>query len=222
MSLAVKYATRRAYAGDPGIFGAIGGALKGALGGILSGNPLNAITGAISGAVSGAKGTPTKTIKAATLGANFNPTGMSIPVLKSPLMAPRVGPGGGGASVGLQLPGGGSIGFGGIPTVGINAGSVGGVGYYEPGTAVGPVMKRGHLNKTGYFLKDGTYIAPGTKVVANRRQDPLNPRALSRSLRRMQGFARATKHMRSQAAKVANSVAGPKRHSCGTGKRRCK
>lgn len=210
-----------AYQGDPGIFGAIGGALKGAVTGLLSGGPIGALTGALSGGIQGATG---KTVKQAVAGAALPGLTTSSPKLAALTGMPLVATGPGFTppaqqGVGLALPGGGMIGFGGgIPTAGITAGSVGGVGYYAPqGTAVGPVMKRGHLNKTGYFLKNGTYVPPGSKVVANRRMNPLNPTSLSKSLRRMQSFARATKHMRSEAGKVASAVAGPKRHSCGGG-----
>ena len=50
-----------------------------------------------------------------------------------------------------------------------------------------------HLNKTGYWLKDGTYIAPGTKWVKNRRRNPGNMKALSRSLGRIKSAKRMTK-----------------------------
>jgi hypothetical protein len=50
-----------------------------------------------------------------------------------------------------------------------------------------------HLNKTGYFLKSGQYVAPRTKCVKNRRRNPLNPRALSRSMSRLASAKRAAK-----------------------------
>ena len=42
-----------------------------------------------------------------------------------------------------------------------------------------------HLNKSSYFLMDGTFIEAGTKWVKNRRRNPGNMRALSRSLGRI-------------------------------------
>lgn len=209
MSLQIQYAKAR-YQGDPGIFGAIGKALGsigkvavGAVGGLLSGGPLGALSGAGK----------------AVIGLVKPPAGMGTS-LALPLSTPAIsriaqtslpGTGRPSGTVGLQLPGGGSFGFGAMaPDVGVSAGSVGGVGYYAPGTGI---VKRGHLNKTGYHLKDGTYVAPGTKVVPNRRMNPLNPHSLSKSIRRVSGFAHATKSIRSQIGKVATQVA-PRKHSC--------
>ena len=75
-----------------------------------------------------------------------------------------------------------------------------------PGGATGyemnPAMRAGkpsqtgyHWNKTGYFLKDGTWVAPGTKEVKNRRRNPLNPRALDRSISRITSAKRASKKL---------------------------
>jgi len=49
-----------------------------------------------------------------------------------------------------------------------------------------------HLNKSGYFLMDGTYVAPGSKWVKNRRRNPGNMKALSRSLGRIKSAKRMT------------------------------
>lgn len=222
MSLQIAAAKSR-YQGDPGIFGSIGkflgGVAKtavGAVGGLLSGGPLGAISGGIQAAASAIGGTRQQPILRTAAGMG---TQLQVPLSTASIMrinqTSLPGTGQPGASVGLTLPGGGSIGFGGgAPTAGITAGSVGGVGYYAaPGTGV---MKRGHLNKTGYFLKSGEYVPPGSRVVANRRMNPLNPHSLSKSIRRVSGFAHATKAIRSQIGKVATQVA-PKRHSCGGG-----
>jgi hypothetical protein len=203
--------SRARYSGDPGIFGAItgalGGALKGAVGMLTGGSPLGILTGAVKGGISGAK---------SGVG-----TSLSIPVLQSQSTIQRLNatsmPGTGqptGASVGLRLPNGASIGFGGTPDFGVSAGGVGGAGYYGPGTAMVVRPKAGHLNKSGYWLKNGTYVPPGTKMVTNRRMNPLNPHSLSKSIRRVAGFAHASKSIRTQIGKVATQVA-PKRHSCG-------
>jgi len=42
-------------------------------------------------------------------------------------------------------------------------------------------------NKSSYFLKDGTFVEKGSRCVTIRRTNPLNPRALSRSIRRIEG-----------------------------------
>lgn len=223
MSLQIKVATGM-YRGDPGIFGAIGKALGGiakvaggAIGGFLSGGPLGAVTGGIKAIGSiGSKAAPVLK-NAAGQG-----TTLMLPISQSSIN--RINqtslPGTGqpsGIAAGLQLPGGGAIGFGpGAPDVGINAGAIGGAGYYGPGTALVVRPKAGHLNKSSYFLKDGTFVPAGSKMVANRRMNPLNPHSLSKSIRRVAGFAHATKSIRSQIGKVATQVA-PKRHSCGGG-----
>ncbi len=45
-------------------------------------------------------------------------------------------------------------------------------------------------NKSDYFLKDGTYVEAGTRCVKNRRRNPMNPRALSRAIARIDGGKR--------------------------------
>lgn len=217
MSIQIALAKSR-YQGDPGIFSAIGSALKGivkvaggAVSGLISGGPL----GAISGAAKGVASIISSPKPAAGMGTSLT-LPLSTPAISRIAQTSLPGTGRPSGVIGLQLPGGGALGFNtGAPDVGISAGSVGGVGYYAgaPGTGI---VKRGHLNKTGYYLKDGTYIAPGTKVVPNRRMNPLNPQSLSKSIRRVSGFANATKAIRSQIGKVATQVA-PKRHSCGGG-----
>jgi hypothetical protein len=49
-----------------------------------------------------------------------------------------------------------------------------------------------HHNKTGYFTKRDGWIAPGTVCVKNRRRNPLNARALSRSMARLSSAKKAT------------------------------
>jgi len=47
-------------------------------------------------------------------------------------------------------------------------------------------------NKSGYWLQGGQYVAPGTVCVKRRRMNPLNPRALSKAMRRIESAKRAT------------------------------
>lgn len=42
-----------------------------------------------------------------------------------------------------------------------------------------------HANKADYYLKDGSYVAKGTRCVKNRRRNPMNPRAMSRAISRI-------------------------------------
>jgi hypothetical protein len=70
-----------------------------------------------------------------------------------------------------------------------------------PGAATGAMVcgdgrvRHTHANKSGYFLKGGTYVAPGTRCVANRRRNPLNPRALSRAMSRVAGAQKAVRSL---------------------------
>ena len=48
-----------------------------------------------------------------------------------------------------------------------------------------PAMSGYHWNKSGYFLMSGEYVAAGTKLVKNRKRNPGNMRALSRSMGRI-------------------------------------
>jgi hypothetical protein len=49
-----------------------------------------------------------------------------------------------------------------------------------------------HTNKTAYFLKDGTFIPKESRWVKNRRRNPLNPRAASRAIGRLESLKKAT------------------------------
>lgn len=46
-------------------------------------------------------------------------------------------------------------------------------------------------NKSDYFLSDGTFVEAGSRCVKVRRRNPLNPRAASRAISRIQGAKRA-------------------------------
>jgi len=67
-----------------------------------------------------------------------------------------------------------------------------GMGMTRPGGPGGATMGGYHLNKTGYFLRDGSYVAPFSKWVKNRRRNPGNMKALSRSLGRIKSAKRMT------------------------------
>jgi hypothetical protein len=47
-----------------------------------------------------------------------------------------------------------------------------------------------HWNRTSYYTKSG-HVAKGSKCVKNRRRNPLNPRALSRSMSRIHSAKKA-------------------------------
>lgn len=47
-----------------------------------------------------------------------------------------------------------------------------------------------HANKADYYLKDGSFVGKGTRCVKNRRRNPMNARALSRAISRVDGGKR--------------------------------
>ena len=158
------------FRGDPGFFGDLWGGIKGAVGGALTGNPLNIIGGAIRGAT-GQK----ETVFTAT---PQLPPMMTMPISVAPpqqngRQVPR--PGAGAA----RFWPGGDTGMMDDPS-------------YQAGKASSPGY---HWNKSGYFLKDGTWVEKGTKQVKNRRRNPLNPRALDRSMSRITSAKRASKKL---------------------------
>lgn len=63
-----------------------------------------------------------------------------------------------------------------------------------PGGATGlqkvPCPSGWHANKQDYFLRDGTFVAAGSRCVKNRRRNPMNARALDRSIGRVDSAKR--------------------------------
>ena len=77
-----------------------------------------------------------------------------------------------------------------VPTPGV----AGAVQRFLPGGATG-MQGCGNgtrPNKSGYYVQGGQYVAPGTVCVKRRRMNPLNPRALSKAMRRIESAKRAT------------------------------
>lgn len=180
MSMAIKV-SKGAYQGDPGLFSFIGSAIK-SVSSILPG-PLGVIGKAVGGVLSPTR--PQVNVTSAP-SPGIRMTAGSMPVLTA---RPGVGV--------VQAPGT-------IQSVsGFKAGPVliGSQQTYAPsgfqdvtgGSSSTAVPPRGkHLNRTGYFLKGGQYVAPHSRWVTNRRRNPLNPRALSRSLSRLASAKKAT------------------------------
>jgi len=148
--------------GDPGLFGFLGGIAK-KVGGFVGKLGIPVVSG-IAGTVAGL--IP-------------GPAGPGMPG-PGPSMAARAF--GGQRPILLAQAGQ-------IPTPGV----VGAAQRAFPGGATGmegcPQGMR--PNKSGYFLRDGSYIAPNTVCVKIRRRNPLNPRALSRSMARIESAKRA-------------------------------
>lgn len=156
------------YMGDPGIFGSIFKGIKSIAGigtGIVSklGIPvISGVAGGLSGLLQGRAGIP---------GASTQP------IWQIPGAMPQrpVGLPGSGYPPAALLP----------PTVGPGLPMRTAPPELSMGTAGGY-----HLNKSSYFLMDGTFIERGTKWVKNRRRNPGNMRALSRSLGRIKSAKR--------------------------------
>ena len=150
------------YMGDPGIFGDIfsfGKKLVGAATGVVSklGIPVVSGVAGMAGRFFGGR--------AAIPGASTQPIyQMPGRIPPSPLALP------GGIPLGIR-------GMGAPLQLPVSA----------AGAALPAAVRAGgyHLNKSSYFLMDGTFIEKETRWVKNRRRNPGNMRALSRSLGRV-------------------------------------
>lgn len=203
---------KRMIAGDPGFFGDIWHGITGAVGGLLSGGPIGALKGAVGGFMSGGKaGGTTAATTGTKQGINVGPIvgdpainqqglGFTLPQMGGGSVGAGPGMGGGfnvggpnGITIGggAQMGGGAAAGFANTPQLGAGAG--------------GAVMSGYHLNKHGYYTKGGHYVAPRSKQVKNRRRNPLNPRALHRSLARL--------HSAKHAIKALHLLPAPRRSS---------
>ena len=67
-------------------------------------------------------------------------------------------------------------------------------------------------NKTSYWLKDGTHVEAGSRCVRRRQRNPLNPKAMSRAIGRIDGGKRFQNRM-SQIS-TGKFTASGKRRSC--------
>lgn len=163
MSAAIKMA-RADYQGDPGLFGAIWGGIKGVATGGLSGG--------ITGAVRGFRGEPK----------SYRVVGATTPPQRPPMILPRSMP---------QRPVTNGAPYGkGSFTVDPTAFAFGGRPFISPadrgvGTMNGKAPGGYHWNKTSYFTQSEGWVEAGTKVVKNRRRNPGNIKAASRSLSRV-------------------------------------
>lgn len=183
MSYAMKVAKAQAM-GDPGLLGFLGKAIGGVAkiaGGLLPG-PIGGIAKLVGNVL-----VPAKSVKTATVTASLPGIGLqgTAPQFPAPI------------GTGIQIGGQRGVQIGAFPQFGPGGG--GGPG---PGTAVGPLMggaagtpcARGyHFNRTGYYTKRYGWIEKGSVCVKNRRRNPLNPRALSRSLARLTSAKRAVR-----------------------------
>jgi hypothetical protein len=177
MSLTVKVARARAAgtgpgSGDPGLFGFLGSAIKKVAGiaKIIPG-PIGFAAGAIS---------------------KFLPNGGQVaPVLRARLpgqTGPISFPGAAPMTFAPQQP---TPGFAGLAKRLIPGGETG----YEPIPATNGAIGSPagyHVNESDYFLKDGTFVPAGSRWVKNRKRNPLNPKAASKAIGRIEQLKRAT------------------------------
>lgn len=157
--------------GDPGLFGFLKKAGKAIVGGAVG-----FATGGVGGAVAGVASTlQRKTVKQAVAA----PTMTALPSTRQ-LLPPLPVPG-----TGLALQ---------SPFALQNGGAMATKAQADAARCKSMSCPSGfHPNKADYFLKDGTFVPAGTRCVKNRRRNPLNPRALDRSLGRIAATGKAVK-----------------------------
>lgn len=158
--------------GDPGLLGFLGRVVKTGLGVVSKlGIPIaSGLAGTVSGFI---PGRPFGAAPAA-------PAGPGLPGPVTPTVSRFTGP------MPISIAQAGRQ----IPTPGI----AGRIQRAVPGGATGfEGCGAGYrANKSGYWLQSGQYVDPGTVCVKSRRMNPLNPRALSRAMRRIESAKRAT------------------------------
>jgi len=173
--------------------GDLAGVALGGLGGFIAGGPLGAAAGALGVLMQQQGGAPPGSTTIPQPGLPRVPVdfrtfvpqqatggGGALPPQQQPMAQT------GGIKIGPMQIGGGSYPIGGqIPTtdeqllqqLAVRGAQVASVAMGCPSGY--------HANKTSYFLKDGTYVPRGSRCVRNRRRNPLNFRALNRSISRV-------------------------------------
>lgn len=181
MSMALKQSKARAganfstlgaagFVGDPGLFGSIFSGIKKAAGFIPG--PIGAVARTFFGPTSPAPTAPIL-VRPPT---NFpGPQGHTLPTF--PVNVFQEAPNGRG-----QVP---------VP------GTRGAIERFVPGGRTGLMAcpSGQHPNKTAYWTKSEGFIEAGTKCVKNRRRNPLNPRAASRAIQRIESAKKATRSL---------------------------
>jgi len=180
VSLAIKMGKNAGYQGDPGLFGSIFKGITGAVGGFLSGGPLGAITGAARG-VGIVPSKPQIFVSQSPAPGTRITAGSMPPTLSRP-----------GIGSGVQIGGPSGLQIGSFP-LGTNLPSSPSSGPLVGSQQAAACTVRGyHHNKSTYYTKKYGVIQKGTVCVKNRRRNPLNPRALSRALARLESAKKAT------------------------------
>jgi len=158
---------RGAMLGDPGLFGFLGRVAKTA-GNIVGGLGIPVVSGVartVAGLIPGGQAPvgPGMTGAGGGFGGAVSRFGGQFPVLRTQGQIPTPGIAG---TMQRMIPGGAT-------------------GMEGCGNGTRP-------NKSGYYVAGGQYVAPGTVCVKRRRMNPLNPRALSRAMRRIESAKRAS------------------------------
>jgi len=170
--------------GDPGIFGFIGkavGAVAGVVSKVMPG-PIGAIAGVANKLLAGNGKPVNPSISSASTGsvAVLKMTQPAMPAL--PQQVSQTG------LVNINRPGAG-------PVLQMGPGNQTQSGFGGT-SSTGAACERGyHRNKTGYYSQRYGWIPAGSVCVKNRKRNPLNPRALSRSMARLSSAKKAAKFL---------------------------
>lgn len=160
--------------GDPGLFGFLGDAVKTVAGFIPGGSTVISAAERLLGGGSAPRTAAPSVTGVTKLSSPWSTPGITqqqVPVINPP--------------------------FGGPPGVGVNLGPIQtgigqGLQYPQQMNGNGGKAPSGyHWNKSDYFLKSGQFVPKGSKLVKNRRRNPLNPRAMSRAISRLEMGKRA-------------------------------
>lgn len=175
MSAAIKAARAPRGRGDPGLFGTLGKVARGAIGvaGSIIPGPVGAGLTAIHKRTGRTQALPERIQTAEQQKRWFEQNVSFVP--------------------GPALPGPGTRPTPGIAGFGQRLIPGGATGYEATGTCIPKGYK---LNETGYHLQDGTYVPPQSKIVKIRKRNPLNPRAASRAISRLESAKKASERLR--------------------------
>ena len=197
MSLAIKagvaraggpsavFLGRRDLRGDPGFFGDIGKFFGGAaktIGGFLPG-PAGTILTAAGSLISGTNTSIGRPVSVAAAQPILVAKDASITSAFQERFPGKLGP------FELDILGAGEPGFS------FSAFAGGGKSTAVARGENGACASGFHLNKAAYTLKSGQRIEKGTVCVKNRRRNPLNARAASNAIRRLEGARKAVKNI---------------------------
>lgn len=179
MSGAIRIAKAQ-YRGDPGLFSFVGKALGGVAGLVskVVPGPIGAIAGLASKVLTPQARPVASTGKPLNPSINISSMGAAMPVLQAQ-QPNQYG------LVNINRPQ--------LPMAPPGNTTQGGFGGQQ---STGAPCERGyHRNKSGYYSKRYGWIEAGSVCVKNRKRNPLNPRALSRSMARLSSAKKAARFL---------------------------